>query len=109
MHAGDAEQAEIGGDVLGRLDRRRTAGDRRVLEDPAAEQEEFRPRVVEQGGGDGGAVGDHRAGELGRERPGDGQSGGAAVEDQRAARPHQARRDRGDLPLPPEATLCRAA
>jgi len=44
VHAGDAEQAEVGGDVLRRLDRGGAAGDRRVLEDPAPEQEELRLR-----------------------------------------------------------------
>lgn len=99
VHAGHAEEEEVGGDVLRGLDRRRATSDRRVLEQTATEYEHLGARMVEQGGGNRRAVSDHGAVQVLGERVDDGQRGRAAVEDHHAAGPHQPGRRRGDLPF----------
>jgi hypothetical protein len=89
VHAGDAEQEDLRGHRARRLDRRRAARDRGMLEQPPAQDEHLDRGVLDQGGGDRRAVRDHGGGQVGGQRLGDREGGGAAVEQDRAARVDQ--------------------
>ena len=86
MDAAEPEEVQVRGDGPGRLGGRGAARGDRVLEQPAAKDEHVDRWVLGQGRGRGRAVRDHRAVEVGRQRLDHGQRGGAAVQDQRAAR-----------------------
>src|SRR5205814_6481389 len=81
VHAGDAEQEQVRGHRLGGGRGYRAAGHRGVPEQPPAEDEHVGGGTAEQRGGDRGAVRDHRAGPVRRQRADHGQRGRAAVED----------------------------
>ena len=80
MHAGDAEQEQVGGDPRGGLGGGGAAGDRRVLEQPPAEQEDLEPGWSTSAAAMVGLC-VMTVRRVDGQRAGDGEGGGAAVED----------------------------
>lgn len=81
MNAGDAHEVGVGADAADALNGRSADGDDGVLEELAADEDDFDAGVLNEFNGDGGAVRDNRGTEIGHKMARDLNGCGPAIED----------------------------